>query len=850
VKPAVYVRTMLRESRGAFGRLAFFVACLAVGVAAVVAVAGLSASLDDGLRAEARQLLAADLRIEGSRPLPPGIDLARVGLAGARRTDILEMVTVVASPAGKSQLVELKVIDGDYPFYGKLVLAPARPLKDLLGPESAVVAPELLSGLGLKVGDRLEIGGQGFRIAGQVLSEPDHISISLTLGPRVFLSAPGLARTALAGRGSRIDRKTLIQLPPGVKTGELTAAVERLRKALPNPSFYRIETYKEGQPALRENFRRVGRFLGLVALLSLFVGGIGVAQSVRAWLASRLDAVAIFKCLGVRPREILTLYLGQTALLGLLGSLVGMVLGVAVQMLLPHLFPDLIPGELIRPFQPVALLRGLALGLGVAVLFSLPPLAGVLRVPAARVLRRDAEPLPLHRSVGFSTGLALVGGIFAMASVQSESLLRGLQFTGGVLLVTAALAGAALGITRAVGRLPRGFARLSLRHGLAALGRPGAGTVGAIVALGLGVLTVLGMSLVERRLSSEMSAELPAGAPSAFLVDIQPDQWQGVEGLLHQAGATRIESVPVVMARITAIDGKGVEQIAARPRGEERGGRRWALTREQRLTYMDRLPEDNVVVAGKLWNDPNTGAIGATGRPEVSLEEGFARDLNVGLGSVLSFDIQGVPINLTVTSLRRVDWKTFGINFFLVVEPGVLENAPQQRLAVAHLPPGGEQRVQDLLAARYPNVTVLRLREILEKIIKVLRRISLGIRFLGGFTVVAGVAILAGAISATAGRRGREVALLKTLGMTRKGVAASFAVEYALIGLVAGVIGTAGATVLAWAVVTQGFEMRWEFPVLPLVLAVAGSIVLTITAGLAASARALERRPVEVLRGE
>ncbi len=724
----------------------------------------------------------------------------------------------------------------------------------------------------MKVGDRLEIGGQSFRIAGQVLSEPDRISISLTLGPRVFLSGAGLARTALAGKGSRVNHKTLIRLPPGVKTSQLEAAVEKLRHALPNPSFYRISTYKEGQPALRENFQRVGRFLGLVALLSLFVGGIGVAQSVRAWLASRLDAVAIFKCLGIRPREILTLYLGQTALLGLVGSLVGMILGVALQMVLPHLFSDLIPGELIRPFQPGALVRGLLLGLGVAILFSLPPLAGVLRVPAARVLRRDAEPLPLHRLVGFSTGLALVGGIFAMASIQADSLLRGLQFTGGVLAVTAALAGAASGITWAVARMPRGLSRLSwarlpLRHGLAALGRPGAGTVGAIVALGLGVLTVLGMSLVERRLSSEMSTELPAGAPSAFLIDIQPDQWPGVEQLLHQAGATRVESVPVVMARITAIDGKGVEQIAqdaqgkdaqgqdaegkqgdsgARSGGRERrggrDGRRWALTREQRLTYMERLPEDNEVVAGKLWSDPD--------RAEVSLEEGFARDLNVGVGSVLSFDLQGVPIDLKVTSLRRVDWKTFGINFFLVVEPGVLEGAPQQRLAVAHLPNGGEQRVQDLLAARYPNVTVLKLREILEKVVKVLRRISLGIRFLGGFTVAAGIAILAGAISASAGRRGREVALLKTLGMTRKGVAASFAVEYGLIGLVAGVIGTVGATVLAWVVVTQGFEMRWEFPVLPLAIAIVGSIVLTIAAGLASSASALERRPIEVLRGE
>ncbi len=576
MKPAVYLRTMLRESRGAGGRLAFFVACLAVGVAAVVAVAGLSASLDDGLRSEARQLLAADLVIEGSRPLPADLDFAKAGLPDTRRADILEMVTVVLSPSGKSQLVELKAVDGDYPFYGKLALVPQKPLQSLLGSDGVVVAPELLSRLGLKVGDPLSVGGQSFRIKGQVTSEPDRISISLTLGPRLFISGAGLARTALAGRGSRINHKTLIRLPPGIKTSQLEAAVEKLRHALPNPSFYRIATYKEGQPALRENFLRVGRFLGLVALLSLFVGGIGVAQSVRAWLASRLDAVAIFKCLGVRPREILTLYLGQTALLGLVGSLVGMILGVGLQLVLPHLFSDLIPGELIRPFQPGALLRGLLLGMGVALLFSLPPLAGVLRVPAARVLRRDAEPLPLHRLVSVATAVALVGGIFAMAWVQSDSLLRGLQFTGGVLGVTAALAGAAFGVTWLVARLPRGFARLSwarlpLRHGLAALARPGAGTVGAIVALGLGVLTVLGMSLVERRLSSEMSTELPAGAPSAFLIDIQPDQWPGVQQLLHQVGATRVESVPVVMARITAIDGKGVEQIAEAARSAEGG---------------------------------------------------------------------------------------------------------------------------------------------------------------------------------------------------------------------------------------------------------------------------------------
>jgi putative ABC transport system permease protein len=849
VSLSFYFHTLLRESRGSRGRLIFFIICLAVGVAAVVAVAGLSASLDEGIRREARQLLAADLAIEANRPLPADFDFARAGLAGVQRTDVTELVTVAAAPPhgaapGPSQLVEIKAIRGEYPFYGELKLRPARPLSELLRPDTAVVASELLARLGLKVGGELRIGGQPFRIAGVVLSEPDRVSISLTLGPRVFLSADGLARTPLIQRGSRVSYRTLLELPPGFPGSDVEPAGQRLRNALPDPTFYRVETYKAAQPALRQNLSRVERFLGLIALLSLFVGGIGVAQSVRAWLAGRLDAIAVLKCLGMRPREIFPLYLGQTALLGLAGSLVGILAGVAIQLVLPSLFPDLIPAELIHPWQPAALLRGLGLGIGVALLFSLPPLSAVLRVPPARVLRRDAEPLPRHRWAAAITSVVLLAGIWGMAALQSHSWDLGARFTGGVALVTLVLTAAALFITWLARRIPRdlspAWARLWLRHGLAALARPGAGTVGAVVAMGLGVLVVLGMSLVERRLSGELSTAIPSDAPSAFMVDIQSAQWPGIEKLLHQTGATRIDSVPVVMARLAAIDGKSVEELA--DKSPEDRGRRWALTREQRLTYMKELPADNQVVAGKLWGDPS--------RAEVSIEKDFADDLGLKLGSVLRFDIQGIPVEVTVTSLRTVDWGTFGINFFLVVEPGVLEDAPQQRLAAVRLPKGSEQHLQDQLAASYPNVTMLRIREILEKILGVMRRIGLAIRFLGAFTVLAGIAILAGAVSAGSARRGREVALLKTLGMTRRGVAATFAVEYALIGLVAGAIGAAGAAVLAQGVVTRGFELTWSFEPGPLALAILVSIILTVLAGLAASFRALERRPIEVLRSE
>ncbi len=868
MSPRFFFTTLARESRGARGRLAFFVACLSVGVAAVVAVAGMSASLDEGIRVEARQLLAADLAIDSRRPIP-NLDFAKLGLAGAQRTDVRETVTVALSgppgppgTAGRSQLVELKVVDGEYPFYGVLDLRPKRPLSELIGPDTVVVGSELLSTLHLKQGDILRIGGAPFKIAGVVLSEPDRVSVSLTIGPRAFLAPSGLARTQLQGRGSRIGYKALLKLPPNFPAESIAAAKERLEAALPGNQFYRIETYKEAQPALRSSIDRVDRFLGLVALLSLFVGGIGVAQSVRAWLASRLDAIAVLKCLGMRPRELFPLYLGQTALLGLAGSLVGILLGSMVQLALPSLFPDLIPAELIRPWQPTALLRGLALGIGVAILFSLPSLSSVLRVPPARVLRRDAEPLPRHRWATALTLAALGGGVWGMATLQSRSLDLGSRFTGGIVLITAALSAAALFISWLVRRLPRESlpGRVWMPHGLAAIARPGASTVSAIVALGLGVLVVLGMSLVERRLSNQLATAIPPDAPSAFLIDIQPDQWPGVEGILHKQGATRIDSVPVIMARISAIDGKSVEQLAGpdhrgRRRNEEdeereegdgrrdrQGARRWALTREQRLTYLKELPADNQIVEGKLWTDPNVS--------EVSVEKDFAEDLGLKLGSVIRFDVQGVPVEVTVTSLRTVDWQTFGINFFLVVEPGVLEKAPQQRLAAARLPKGSEQGLQDALAAAYPNVTLLRVREILEKVAGVLGRIGVGIRFLGGFTVLAGIAILGGAVSAGSARRGREVALLKTLGMTRKGVIGAFAIEYALIGLVAGLIGTVGAAVLAYTVVTRGFELPWAFQPLPMTVALVASVGLAVLAGLAASARALERRPIEVLRAE
>jgi putative ABC transport system permease protein len=880
--PRRFLRQLARESRGARGRLAFFTLCLAVGVAGVVAVAGFSAALREALRTEARRLLGGDLRVEGLRELPAPALETITREPGVRVARVWELPTMAAVPPaasasaaseagadgpggepGPSRLVELRAVEGEYPFYGRLALEPDRPLAELLAGDGAVAAPELAAALGLAPGDAIAVGGRRFVLRGLVRSEPDRIG-GFALGPRLYLSGESLRSTGLVALGSRIEHRTLVALAEGSGGAAAAEALAgRVRAALDEPQFHRVQTAAQGQPELRRGVDRTERFLGLAALLSLLVGGVGVAQTARAWLATRLDAIAVWKTLGARPREIAALHLAQVLLLALGGSLAGALLGLAVQRLLPPLVAGLLPDLPLPGFQPLALARGVALGVAVALLFAIAPLAAALRVPAARVLRRDAEPLPPRRGLRWALGGALLAGTAAIAALQADSALYGLAFAGGLAATAALLALAARGLIALARRVPRLRLPLAGRWGVAALGRPGSGTLEQVVALGLGALVLVAMATVERDLVRRLDAELPTDAPTAFLIDIQPSQWDAVRAEIERAGATRVDSVPVVMARLGAIDGVPVRELVERreraagraaegaggrpagPDGRERqrdddGPSRWALTREQRLTWLERLPDDNQVVAGALWSDP--------ARLEVSVEEEFADDLGLGLGSVVTFDVQGVPVELTVTSLRRVRWETFGINFFLVAEPGALERAPQMRIAAVRLPPGREERLRDALAAAHPNVTLFAIRDVLEKVMAVLERIGLGIRFLGGFTVVAGAAILAGAVAAGAAQRGREVAIAKTLGLTRAQVAGLFAAEYGLAGLAAGLVGALAGTALAAVVLERLFEVPWTADARLPLAAAAAVAALAIVSGLVASLRPLARRPIEALR--
>jgi putative ABC transport system permease protein len=851
VRWSAIVRAILRESRASRGRLLFFTGCLAIGVAAVVGVSALVGAVDAGVRAESKSLLAADLAVSARRPLPQEIDsfFEGGGFEGSahERTDVTELAAMASVGEGEelaSRLVELQSVAGRYPFYGELVTDPPGLDVGALGSDEALVGPELALALDLEPGSELELGGATFRVAGRVLSQPDKLDFAMTLGPRVVVTGAGFQRTALGDARNRVKYRALFWLEGVEEGGALDRTAEALDAHLGDPAYLRVRTHDEAQPGLQRSLGRLEEYLGLVALLSLLLGGIGVSQIVRAWLAGRAQSVAVMRCLGLRAREVAGLYLGHVGLLAILGCLVGGAAGVAIPFLVQTRAPELFQGGPEHLWQPLALVRGIGLGLLVALLFSLPPLTAIWRVPPAAVLRSEAVPLGVPRPVRFGAPLALLMGVLVVARVQGGAWIPALLFSGGLLVLAALLWGGARLATRAAARVPRGKLGPYLEHGLSSLARPGAGTTGAIVALGLGVLVVVAMVLIEDRLDHALRAALPTDAPSVFLVDVQPEQWPDVERTLEDAGSSSVDMVPVVMARLTGIDGVGTLELAHERSESDRAT--WVFTREQRLTWLEELPEDNVVIEaldeGVLWSDPS--------RAEVSIEEDFAADLGVGVGSMLALDVQGVEVELLVSSIRTVDWQGFGINFFLVVEPGVLEEAPHFRMAAARLePPDAELALQNELARSHPNVTVLRIRPILERIADVLGRIALAVRALGSFTILTGIVILAGSVGSTALRRAREAALLKTLGVTRGGVTRLFAVEYALGGLVAGTIGSAGALLLAWAFLEHLAELDVELPWLAIPVGALATALLATLSGLSASLRALTARPLHSLRG-
>jgi putative ABC transport system permease protein len=559
---------------------------------------------------------------------------------------------------------------------------------------------------------------------------------------------------------------------------------------------------------------------------------------VRAFVRGKLETIAVLKCLGADWRQVLAAYLLQTVLLGLGGSLLGAALGSATQWALAPALAPLMPVPLDTGLSPRAILAGLAMGTGLTLLFALWPLLDIRRVPPALILRQDVEPrLPGRRP--WLAAVPIVAGLGALSVWEAGSLKVGAIFIGGLAGALVLLAAGARLVIEGARRLPR-FRSLAWRQAVANLHRPGshAGTV--LMSLGLAVMLIVAVALLEQSLRAELADRGPGRAPAFFFIDIQPDQAQAFSRLVTDKTGREPTLTPVVRSRLASINGAPVSRDARQRREEV-----WYLSREYVLTWAAQPPPENPVVAGRWWTPEE-----ASREPLISVEEEIAKNLGVGIGGTLGFDIQGVTVTARVVNLRRVEWQTFNTNFFVIFSQGALDGAPTTWLATARVPPADELAVQSAVTAAFPNVTAIPVREVLERIAGVLDQIALAIRLLAGVSIATGLIVTAGALGVSRHQRLYQSVILKALGATRGLVARVFAVEYALLGAAAGLGGSALAAALAWGVLHWALDVPWGGSLVTLGWGIVTSAALALGVGFLGTFRLLGKKPLAVLRSE
>ena len=851
-----------REMRSSRGKFFFVVLSVAIGVAALTGVRGFSASFRATLLTQARSILAGDLSARMfQQPTPQqqkGLD--EIEASGVEVTPVTELLSMASTPTVLDPLlVSLKAVEpAAYPYYGTVDLAPAGKLSDALKTDTVVVADDLLIRLRLKVGDGLKIGSKQFRIAGVVVNEPDRLSGNFAAGPRVLISREGLEASGLLAPGSHAGQRYLFKVPApknGAPISDKAVAdmKARLQELLPEAQ---VTDYRETNPALTQGLDRATGLLSLMSLVALVLGAVGVAMAMRAHLQQRLDTIAIMKSLGARSGQIIKIYLLQTLLLGLLGGLLGVVFGVAVQLAFPVLLAKLINVQTEIHVQLRTVLTGLGVGVLTTLLFTLPPLLDIRGVRPILILRRAVEDNDdpfvsamfkkiTHNLAQIGAVVLILAGLAAIATTLSDSAQVGRAFSIGLVLVLLVLLGASAAVLKML-KIFLSKTRLALpsavRHGLANLYRPGNPSAALLAALGMGVMQIMTVYLVQQSVVNDLHISSAPNLPNVFLVDITNDEIGGVKTLLKGQSSVTVtpELLPVVSARIMELDGKPAADVKLKNFPKR-------MLQSISLTWFETPPPGTTMAEGKWWTTAQSKD--AQKNPVVAVSQRTAERLGIHVGSTILFGAQDTKFTATVVALTRSDGQhAFSRSEFILPE-AVLSGFPTVWYGGVHADPKRVGELQRAMYQAYPTVTVINVAQALETVRAVVIQITYVIQFLAAFSIFAGVIILASSIAGTRYRRIREVVVLKTLGATRARIATVFSIEFAVLGLVAGIVGIGFANVIARVLLKQ-MNADYRFHVIWTVLALLGTAALTVGTGWMASHRILGQKPLEVLREE
>jgi putative ABC transport system permease protein len=841
------LRMAVREIRSSWRRLLFFFVCIAVGVAAIIALRSVIQSVRAGMSQQAQSLIASDILLTSNRDFTPKVldTLAaeqrsgRIAVA-SRAIEIPTMVRPADSSKAVARMVELRAVQREFPLYGTLTLASGTYSHDLLLNHGVIVRPELLSQLDLRVGDQILIGNVPFQIRAVIGSEPGRSLGAFSLGPRVIIDYDALTETGLLSFGSRAARQLLLKVP--------TAAVDpltiALRSAFAN-EFVGVRSYRRSEDQMGENLTRAENYLSLVGLVVLILGGIGVSSVTRVFVQQKLRSIAILKCVGATSREILAVYMTQVLMLGVAGSLLGVGIAAAVIAAVPALVGNI--GTLFHVeygLTSTAVAQGLAVGLLVSVLFSVVPLLDVRHVKPSLLLRHDIPPLARIDWLKWLVTALVAGSLVAIAAWQAGSLRVGLMLSGGFVATAVVLHLAGLVLVRAVQPL-RYSPSFALRQAVLHIARPGNQTRVILLAVGLGTFFILGVRTLQANLLKDFEVQVGEDAPDMFLIDIQADQKDSLAAFIDDQNGNQPAPnvIPILRARITAVRGREVNlETYEQVRG------RGSLSREYTITYRPQLNSNEELLQGKWWD-----ATPSTGEAEVSIEESLQQRFRINIGDDMQFDVLGRTIPARVTSIRKVNWRDYRSGGFMIVfRPGPFENAPHAYIASVNAPrdAAARARMQAALVARYPNVSVIDLREVLDTIHSIVDGVTLGITIVGGLVLFSGMLILIGAVSMTKFQRVYEAAILKTLGASSRLIVAMLLLEYGVLGAIAGTVGALGAIALSWAIARYALDLTWHAAPAITVVGITATAVCVAAIGVLASLDVLRKKPLATLRAE